>query len=220
MSAPDPSGGAGAALDPDAKFTTVVSCLEEWQHGGENQFAAPQRLRQYLDARLNADSESPWERDVVERRRGSQAADVVVNGEIGVKLVQSVRPSMVTDLRVALDLLGDQYNYVAVYWVEATASTADRRRTIERKTAASRFGLREVAFVTAERDTGTTVEGTGERLTLDLRVVAAAAALAMLSVGLVARGAAEVGGLGVVLLAGAGGLFLGTFALGVFLARA
>lgn len=209
-------GGAGDPLtDPRETFEAVVGHLRAWEPGAAGNRRAPQRLQAFLEARLNAGADTVWERDVVERQRGSVAADLAVNGEIGVKLVEEVGPSRASEVGVAVDLLGDRYNYVAVYWLDATPATADSRRSVERSVSAARVGVDGLAFVTAPGATAGTVE-TGGRPGLRGPVVATAAAVGAVSL---AWGAiVSTPGLGRALLLGTAGLFLGTLAVGAFVA--
>jgi len=76
-----------SATDPVGTFETVVGLLERWEPGVTETGTAAGRLQRFLDRGLNDDDDGVLDRDVVERRRGSNEADVSVNGEIGIKLV-------------------------------------------------------------------------------------------------------------------------------------
>lgn len=216
MSASDADGDREAA-DPAATFDAVVAHLDAWEPGEGSNRTAAQRLQSFLDRRLNAGSDSVWDRDVVERRRGSAAADITVNGEIGVTLVDEVRPKTVADVRVALSLLAEQYNFVAVYWLDATPETADYRRSVERGASAGRLGVDGLRFVAADAGPSTAVGEVGVPGPR-VRDVVAVGSLAALGAGLVGYTIAQTGGLGRLLLVGTVVLFVGTLALGTFVA--
>jgi len=146
--------GEPPGTDPVVTFESVVDLLEQWEPDVAETGTAAGRLQGFLDRGLNADADtdSVLDRDVVERRRGSNEADVSVNGEIGVKLVGEVRGATVDEVNVTLSLLSDWYSFVAVYWLDPSPEGADYRRTIERKASAPRLDLRGLAFVAGDSD--------------------------------------------------------------------
>ena len=209
---------AAGGDDPGGTFLAVVAALGAWEPAGSGTGTASRRVRSFLEARLNDGTDSPWERDVVERRRGSAAADLAVNGEIGVTLVDDVGPATAADLRVALPLLAERYNFVVVYWLDASAAAADYRRSVERGASADRLGVDDLRFVTAPEPTATAAPVEPFAPARELRGVAAVALLLALGVGAVGWSLLATTGFGRALLAGVAGLFAGTLALATFLA--
>jgi hypothetical protein len=210
----------GVTSDPEGRFEAVVEELRAWEPGGSGNLAESGRARAFLDARLNEGTGSPWERDVVERRRGSTAADLSVNGEIGVVLVDDAGPATAADLRVALALLGERYNFVVVYWLDASPAGADYRRSVERGASAEQLHLAGLRFVTAPVPTRPGDGSHGALAALgELRGVALGLLLAALGVGAVWWALAATAGLGRSFLVGVAGLFVGTLALATYLTR-
>lgn len=80
-----------AQSDPDATFAAVLELVQSWEPVSVSTATKAGHLCSYLEQGLNDDDSSVWERDIVEKRRGSMAADLVVNGEIGIKLVGKTR---------------------------------------------------------------------------------------------------------------------------------
>ncbi|MFC6940925.1 hypothetical protein ACFQE8_13300 [Salinirubellus sp. GCM10025818] len=137
--------------DPEAKFHEVVGLLEDWSPDPEDRGVEVSRgLRRMLDARLNAEESSRWDRDIVERQRGTLAADVTINGEIAVAVLGSARTAAVSSIRSRLSLLGGRYNYLVVYWRDAVDDDGDARRLIERRTTARSIGVEGIVFVGEE----------------------------------------------------------------------
>ncbi|MFT4881962.1 MAG: hypothetical protein ACI9CA_001299 [Natronomonas sp.] len=148
----DQQASGADASGPDATFATVADLLDSWSpHAGRNTPAA-RDLRWYLNEELNDGDTSVWNRDIVERRRGSSSADVVVNGEIGVKLVERTGSADPGDLTVVIRLLSNQYNYLVIYWLDTSPVEADYRRNVERTLSAAQLGIKDLRFVTAPSD--------------------------------------------------------------------
>ncbi len=53
------------------------------------------------------------------------------------------------DLTVVIRLLSKQYNYLVIYWLDASPVEADYRRNVERKLSAAQLGIKDLRFVTA-----------------------------------------------------------------------
>jgi hypothetical protein len=207
---------------PAKTFTTVIEELRAWEPAGRRSIAASERVRGYLDNRLNDPDESPWERDVVERRRGSTAADLSVNGEIGVMLVSRVGPVAAGELRVAIQLLAERYNYVVVYWLDGSPAGVDGRRSVKRSVSAARLDLDELEFVaapspapTADRSlVGATFVAAGSiRRAVPALIVSALAGVVL------GWAAVATAGLGRAFLVGVAGLFAGTLVSAMSLAN-
>ncbi|WP_159899116.1 hypothetical protein [Salinirussus salinus] len=137
---PDPS-------DPDATFAAVVDLLESWDSPRTHNTTAARHLRDHLDRGLNDDDSPVWTRDIVERRRGSSSADLIINGEIGVKLVGRAGSADHSDLTVVLRLLAERHNYLAIYWLDTSPAETDHRRNVERGTSTTQLGLKQLEFV-------------------------------------------------------------------------
>jgi hypothetical protein len=199
-------------------FSNVVSGLSEWDPDEGGSHAETRRVRAFLEATLNEDSESPWERDIVERRRGSAAADLSVNGEIGVALVDDVGPSTAADLRVALPLLAERYNFIVVYWLDASSAGADYRRSVERGVSTDRLDVTGLRFVTARRPGRTAATDDPLAPVAELRGLVTATLLLVFGIAVVGWALHATTGLGRTFLAGVAGLFVGTLALATFIA--
>jgi hypothetical protein len=214
--------------DPDAKFHEVVGLLEDWSPDPEDRGVEVSRgLRRMLDARLNAEGPSRWERDIVERQRGTLAADVTINGEIAVAVLGSARTAAVSSIRSRLSLLGGRYNYLVVYWRDAVDDDGDARRLIERRTTARSIGVEAIAFVGEEVPEDADLSGDGPfplpGLTTGAIAVGAAIGLGLfLSANGVVRGIDAVGEfppLARAFVLGSGLLFCSVLGLALFLAR-
>lgn len=139
-------------LNDEQTFRRVVSLMKEWgPDEGSRGRDRGYRLVDHLDAGLNETSASQWDRGIVERWRGNYAADVSVNGEIGVAIVGDARVASVRSIKTRLDVLGERYNYVVVCWWDDSSAHADVRRTVERNTTARRLGLDGLAFCNSDR---------------------------------------------------------------------
>jgi hypothetical protein len=205
--------------DSEAKFEEVVEHLRAWTPEGTSSRAAPQRLQLYLEEQLNGDASSVWDQDIVERRRGSAEANLVINGEIGVKLVRSIGPTTVKSVRVTLGLLAERYNYVGIYWLDATSDTVDYRRSVERRASTTGLGLHGLAFVT-DRRPAVRLDATqwAAPSLSSFRAGIGAAVFAAAGAGAIWWFLTHTSGFGQLLLVLVGGVFLGTLALGGFLA--
>ena len=135
---------------PRATFESITNLLERWETAGIDNQSGRAHLQQFLDDELNDETDSILDRDIVERHSGSNAADLSVNGEIGIKLVGEVRRSTVDQLNNTLSLLSDLYRFVAVYWLAPSSETDDYRRTVERTASKTGLGLKGLRFVTGE----------------------------------------------------------------------
>jgi hypothetical protein len=218
----DPVGGETPSTPGDdgpvATFGNVVELLERWQSHEVDNESAPGRLQRVLDRGLNSETDDVLDRDVVERRRGSNPADVTVNGEIGITLIGEVRQSTIDEVTVALSLLADWYNFIIVYWLDPSPESIDYRRTIERRTSGARLGVRRLSFVTGgEADGGS--EPVSRRL-FRLSTVAGAVVvgLALSGVGFLGWTLANLTGPSRLLVVGVAGLFVGVLALGTMVA--
>lgn len=190
MDDPPPTGAERPSLDdsPRATFEAVVDLLERWETtGGDNQ-STPNQLQQFLEQELNDETDSILDRDIVERHSGSNAADLSVNGEIGIKIVGEVRRSTVDQMNNTLSLLSGLYRFVAVYWLAPSAETSDYRRTIERMALRNDLGLKGLRFVTGEY---TDAERTADSSTRIVRPLTACLsvflALVLVGIGLLVR---------------------------------
>jgi hypothetical protein len=206
-------GERSADTGPAATFEAVVDHLDAWRPDR----ATARTLRAYLDTRLNDGVETVWEREIVECDPGSTGADVTVNGEIAVTFVETVGPNTVPELRRSLSSLAERYNFLVVYWHDPDPDGRGYRRSVEQSTSARRLGTDGLAFVTAPVDETarpTTGGGLPVATSTGLAVVVVAVAVP-LSGWVVVR----TSGVAQLLLAGVGGLFLATLALGAFLGR-
>lgn len=221
----DPASTVGATEgpqpggDPGPTFDAVLDHLEAWE-SAESAVDTVETLRRYLDHRLNSQAASLWDRDIVERQRGSSIGDLVVNGEIGVKVVGSVGPSTAKQVRLTLDLLAQRYNFVVVLWLDAASAEADYRRSIERASSAERLGIDGLAFVTHSSP------DSEERVVVETGGLLSEFGLGLAVAGLGAAGAGAVlwtlgrlSGLGLVFLVVVASLFVGTIALAWLLVR-
>lgn len=137
--------------EPDATFVAVLDHLESWEPVSMSTATKAGHLRSHLERGLNDDDTSVWERDIVERRQGSMAADLVVNGEIGIKLVAKTGSAGHRDLISILRLLSERYNYLAIYWLDPSPAGTDSRRNLERRASAHRSELEALRFVERSR---------------------------------------------------------------------
>lgn len=190
MDDPPPTGAEKPSLDdsPRATFEAVVDLLEHWETTGIDNQRVPNQLQQFLEQELNDETDSLLDRDIVECHSGSNAAEVSVNGEIGIKLVGEVRQSTVDQMTLTLSLLSDWHNFVVVYWLEPSAETSDYRRTIERTTSRTDLDLKDLRFVTGGH---TDAERTGDSSTWIIRPLTAFLgvflALVLVGIGLLIR---------------------------------
>jgi hypothetical protein len=203
------------APDPVGTFEAVVEAVEEWPAGVDH--ATPRRVRDHLDATLNDEDESVWEREIVERRDRAADADVTVNGTIAVTLVDHVSPSTAPDLSRSISALGDQYGFVVVLWTAPTAADRGYRRSVERSLSDTRVGARGLAFVDLGRGSTPAPSAGGPGLPvvrgLAVALVAVTAAAASGAVFLRTAGTPRA------LLLGVAGLFVVVLALAGFVVR-
>ncbi len=204
--------------DPDETFAAVLDRLGSWEPGSEHAATTAGHLRTYLKRQLNGDQSSVWERDIVERRRGSMAADVVVNGEIGIKLVGKTGSPGPGDLSVTLLLLSERYNYLAIYWLDASPAGADHRRSLERRISAHQSDIKGLQFVGQSHDESDPTEadtsGVGLRHLLGAWLVGV---LVVAVFWVVAWLITRTSGLARLFLLGVAGLFGLALVLGVFI---
>jgi hypothetical protein len=199
--------------DPAATFDAVVDHLDGW----EPDRATARGLREHLDGALNRGVETVWEREIVECDPGSTGPEVTVNGDIAVTFVETVGPNTVPELRRSLSSLAERYNFVVVYWHDPDPDGRGYRRSVEQSTSARRLDADGLAFVTPTL-------GTGERRSTGVGLpVAPSTGLAAVVVAAAVPAAwwlvVQTSGLAQFLLAGVGGLFVATLALGAFLGR-
>ncbi|MFC7175894.1 hypothetical protein [Halosegnis marinus] len=199
-------------------FERVVASLRAWEPSPGTTGGA-RAVRARLDADLNADAGTPWERAVVERTRGSLVGDVVVDGAVGVVLLDAAHVPSVT---ARLGVLADHFEYLVVYWWATDPAGADARRTVERYHSANELGLSGLAYVSRPAPASATTEG--RSLAGPVALAAGAGATALLCAATVAVGAGAVGplasdALARGLLAATGALFLGTLGLGAAMTR-
>lgn len=199
-------------------FQRVAASLREWEPssgaaGGARAVCAR------LEADLNADAETPWERAVVERTRGSLVGDVVVDGAVGIVLLDAAHvPSVVARLGV----LADHFEYLVVYWWATDATDEDARRTVERHYSADELGLSGLAYVSRPMSSSTS-DG-GRSLAGPAILVAGIGTMVLLSAAAVTVGAGAIAPLtsdmfARTLLAATGVLFIGSLGLGVAMTR-
>lgn len=209
----DPGSGGDGAV---ATFQAVVRALERWQPGEVDNQNVPDRLRQSLDRELNGETDGVLDRDVVERRRGSNPADITVNGEIGIRLVGQVRQATINEVNVTLSLLAGWYNFVVIYWLDPSPRNTDYRRTIERNSSSHQLGVRRLSFVTGGEVDGPEPGDVSGRSSHALAVSTAGLfSLVLSGVGLLAWTLTSLTGPGRLLLVGVAGLFVGILALGI-----
>lgn len=210
--------------DPAAEtFATVVETLEGWEPGSEaGEGTVGHRLRRRLVSHLNPPGTNPWEAHIVEHNRSSHAADVVVDGEIGVAIVHEVRTGTLDAVRTRLALLADQHTYLAVYWWDALPQSADSRRLIERRYSARRLGLNGLEYVS--RPAVSAFSGAVERggvglgsVARQLFLFAVTGVLAAAALGVMVLVIPTASPLAQALLVGVGVLFLGTLVAAVLL---
>ncbi len=203
--------------DPDATFVAVLDLVQSWEPVPVSTATKVGHLCSYLEQGLNDDDSPVWERDIVEKRRGSMAADLVVNGEIGLKLVGKTRSAGGDDLSVTLRLLSERYNYLVVYWLDASPAGADYRRNLERRISAHRSDVKALRFVerpcgeSDPNDPGASTVGSPHPVGLLL-----AGSLAVVGSGLVTWLFTLTGGLARLFLSAVAGVFVLSLALGVF----
>lgn len=139
---PRPGEGPSAVGDdgPVATFGAVVGLLRRWQPDEGDNESAPGRLQRFLDRGLNSNGDNVFEQDVVERRRGSAPANISVDSEIAITLVDEARQTTIDKMNVTLSLLADWYNFIAAYWLDPLPESIDHQRTIERQTIESPTG--------------------------------------------------------------------------------
>lgn len=213
--------------DDERKLREVVSLLREWRPGdGSSSRDRGYRLADHLDAGLNGTATSQWDQDIIEQWQGNYAADVSVNGEIGIAIVGDARVASARSIKTRLDVLGERYNYVVVFWWDDTSEHADVRRTVKRNVTAKRLGLDGLAFCnssrTRERDgRRSTGLGISAASTTKLSVVAAllVAAVAAAARPELQAAVRSLPALALAFLSMTGLLFLFALALGAFAAR-
>lgn len=202
----------------DETFERVATSLREWKPssgaaGGARAVCAR------LESDLNADAETPWERAVVERTRGSLVGDVVVDGAVGVVLLDAAH---VPSVAARLGVLADHFEYLVVYWWATDAADEDARRTVERHYSADELGLSGLAYVSRPMSS-TTADG-GPSLVGPAVLALGIVGLALLSAAAVTVGAGPIEQLtsdlfARTLLVATGVLFLGSLGLGVAMTR-
>jgi len=162
----DEHADEAVSSSPDATFAAVVDLRRSWDTPAGHNTTAVRHLRGYVDAGLNGGDSAVWDQDIVERRRGSSSADLVVNGEIGVKLVGRTGSADPGDLTVVIRLLAERHNYLVIYWLDTSPAGTDYRRNVERGTSAAKLDLKRLEFVgrpSAESGSG---EGRSLRVSL------------------------------------------------------
>jgi hypothetical protein len=207
--------GASESTDRDQTFEDVVAAIADWEGPEVGNADATRQLQAHLETSLNQPDQSVWDRDIVERGQGSVAADLLVNGEVGLRLVDSTQSTSVSDLRVALALLADRYNYLIVCWLDADRASSDYRRSVERASSATRLGVERLQFVTGSRCAEGAVSPGGTDA--PLRAVIAATLLASAIAGLVGFVLGQTSGLGQFFLLGVAALFAAALLVAVSL---
>lgn len=214
---PDEHTERADSSSPDATFAAVVDHLESWDLPRGHNTTAARHLRGHLDSELNDDDSAVWDRDIVERRRGSSSADLVINGEIGVKLVGRTGSVDHSDLTVVIRLLAERHNYLAIYWLDTSPAGTDYRRNVERGTSAAQLDLKQLQFV------GRPSSGPGPNEPGRLAAGLAGAgrplfigALSILGVGVAAWLFTHLSGLSRLFLFGIAGVFVLSMVLGAF----
>jgi hypothetical protein len=165
-------------------YERTVAAIDAWTVDSFGHGPLTEQARAALDRALNADADSPWNRDIVERGYATGDVDLVVNGNIGVVLVRQFTQGEATN--VGRDLLShaNVYDYLVVYLHGIPRRHADRWRLLENRQTATGHALDGVAFVHAPRpDSMGSVEGVLPRLVAPLFVVSVVAGL---SAGIVA----------------------------------
>lgn len=217
---PEEHTDRAAPSDPDETFAAVVDLLESWDSPGAHNTTVARHLRGHLDGELNDDDSPVWDRDIVERRRGSSSADLVVNGEVGIKLVGRTGSVNHSELTVVIQLLAERHNYLVIYWVDPSPAGADYRRSVERGVSAGQLGLKQLEFV--GRPSGRLGADEPDWSVVGLAGVARplfVGALFVLGTGIAAWLFTHFSGLGRLFLFGTAGVLVLSVALGVFVVR-
>jgi hypothetical protein len=121
------------------------------------------------------------------------------------------------DLNVTLRLLSERYNYLAVYWLDASSAGADYRRNLERRISTHWSEVKALRFVerpcggSDPNDPGASTAGSPRRVGLLL-----AGSLAVVGSGLLTWLFTLTGGLARLFLSAVAGVFVLSLALGVF----
>lgn len=165
---------------PDATFDAVRESMASWQPSVEADRGFAVAVRDHLDRELNRGVDSPWEREAVELHGRSYACDVIVNGVIGVWIVDELTPHRLRELRIQMRGLADEYEYVLFVAHHLAGSDTDAWRVLERHNDAAALGLSGLDFQRVDRR----VEGR-DRPTLapTVRRLAPAVVLILLAIG-------------------------------------
>jgi hypothetical protein len=201
-------------------FERVVESLEEWQPDAD-ETGSTHRIRERLDYELNANAESPWDRAVVELSGGSLAGDVVVDGQVGIVLLDTNDVAHVPSVAARLNVLGEHFNYLVVYWWSVNPETADHRRVVERRYSASALGVADIAYldrpeIHENQTSWFPSPGAG---IMTLAFITGVATLLTITIGAARAGSVIEAPLARTLLAATGLLFLGTLSLAVAVTR-
>lgn len=201
-------------------FERVVDSLKQWQPDAAETGGA-HRLREQLEHDLNADAESPWDRAVVEQSGGSLAGDVVVDGQVGIVLLDTNDVAHVPSVAARLGVLGKQFNYLVIYWWSVDPQTADRQRVVERRYSAGALGVDDIAYIDRP-ETRTDQERwlpSVEAAVMAFVLLGGVGTLLTVTVAAVHLGLAVNSLFAQALLAATGLLFLGTLSLAVAVTR-
>ncbi|WP_439027914.1 hypothetical protein [Haloarchaeobius sp. DT45] len=128
----------------------IQRLVDEWTPPDSTDHSYPMTLRSYLDAELNEDVESVWERHIVETRHGQDTCDVIVDGVIGIKFVHDFSKGDLMRLSRSLQAYATQHKHLIVY-VHGSSALVNRWRILKRKYTAERIGVESFAFVIESR---------------------------------------------------------------------
>lgn len=147
------SSELGTADRTDAEvFADLTAVVRTWTDGASRPAEhVPQHLGAYVEERLNEDAEDVWERDVVERPALPSAADIVVNGAIGIVVVREFGPTRPQALKGRLGGYTEQYEFLLFYVHELSPRDASRWRTTQERVLSGRTDVRDLEVVTRER---------------------------------------------------------------------
>lgn len=168
-------------------FRATTHAVEAWA-GQETvpSSCVPVHVGAHVESSLNDVVEDVWEREVVERPSDTTAADIVVNGTVGVVVVTDFPADCLAVAGQYLDDYVAQYRYLVVYAHELSEREATRLRTAEQRYLDAELDLRGFEVVSraspssgngCERNDRSQSSGRPTGVAAGLGVAAAAAAV-------------------------------------------
>lgn len=162
-----------AGGDADRTYETVQMAVERWRKRTDHSTVrkVPQALKRTIERELNDDTETEWERDVVETTSGQSTCDIIVNGAIGVEIVRDLNTNTTSEFRQRLRVLSQQYTHLLLFAYRLPREDIDQWRMLAKRLQPRDVGVDRVKTVESFEYRG--AEQPGETTAQRARMVAA-----------------------------------------------